>query len=146
MIAMYRIAVIIFCSIVLVFTSCNSKDETVSTIEEPTNCECTELFFDDDYNYFYLNDRTIPYTGRCQEKNAKGVVLVEKNFDQGKLTGSYFEYYDSGKLKNEWYFLNNRQHGDQKLYDELGKLTHHSIYYKGELDSIVFSVYPIIKK
>jgi antitoxin component YwqK of YwqJK toxin-antitoxin module len=140
-----NIQVVAIVSSIFFFIACAPTKEEAASTQEVSYCECQELFFDDDYNYFYLNDRTLPFTGKCQEKNANEVVLVEKNFEKGKLTGDYLEFYDSGVLKNEWHFLNNRQHGNQKLYDEFGKLSHHSIYHKGELDSIVFSVYPIIK-
>ncbi len=133
-------------ALILGVMSCSSPQQKENQVDEANYCECVELFFDDDYNHFYLQDRTVPFSGKCEEINVNGVVVVEKNFEKGKLMGAYLEYYNSGVLKNEWNFLNNRQHGDQKLYDETGKLTHHSIYKKGELDSIVFSVYPIVNQ
>jgi antitoxin component YwqK of YwqJK toxin-antitoxin module len=129
----------------VISVSCSSGEQENDQPEEIDFCSCAELFFDDDYNHFYLNNRTEPFTGKCQETNSGGVVVLEKNFEKGKLTGKYLEFYDNGTPKHEWNFLNNRQHGEQKLFKEDGSLSHHSIYSKGELDSIVFSTYPIIQ-
>lgn len=130
------IGIITFSSIFMV--SCESKKPEISIETEQDFCDCVELFFDEPYNYFYLNERSKPFTGTCETKNEKGILVLKKTFEEGKLTGPYIEYFDNGALLHEWNFLNNRQHGDQKIYNEEGELVHHSVYSKGDLDTIIF--------
>jgi antitoxin component YwqK of YwqJK toxin-antitoxin module len=122
----------------IIITNCASSTEEVIVEDERDYCECVELFFDEPYNYFYLEERSKPFTGTCESKNEKGIVIIKKTFEEGKLTGPYIEYFEDGTLLHEWNFLNNRQHGDQKIFNEKGDLILHSVYTKGDLDTIVF--------
>ncbi len=136
------IYIFLFTSVIsLLQTSCDSEkkqEETQITTEIPKECMCNDVYLDAEYNHFYTTDRTIPYTGNCKTYNSDGILILEKNFKDGKLEGSYFEYYNNGILKSEWNFRQNRQHGDVKGFFEDGDLKYHSVYYKGDLDSIVF--------
>lgn len=124
-----------------VFQSCTGAKKASDIEDEDliTHCDCSLLYLDEPYNHFYLTDRTKPYTGTCEVLGSNGTVIVLKNFKQGKLDGNYLEYFESGAIMHEWNFLENRQHGDQKIYDEKGKLLSHSVYYKGELDTIILT-------
>lgn len=106
------------------------------TIIENDVCNCLELSLDEPYNHFYLTDRTKPFTGVCEQANTQNKVILKKTFKNGKLDGPYLEYFDNGQLKHEWNFTENRQHGDQKIYNESGQLIHHSKHIKGDLDTI----------
>jgi antitoxin component YwqK of YwqJK toxin-antitoxin module len=130
------IGILTISSILLV--NCESKATETTIDNDRDYCECAELFFDEPYNYFYLEERTKPFTGTCESKNEKGIVIVKKTFEEGKLTGPYIEYFEDGSILHDWNFLNNRQHGNQKIYNEKGDLIHHSVYNKGDLDTIVF--------
>ncbi|MCB9194925.1 MAG: hypothetical protein H6598_01695 [Flavobacteriales bacterium] len=100
---------------------------------------CNDIFLDPMYNHFYTDDRTKPYTGKCQSKSKSGQIILEKNFVEGKLEGKWLEYYENGTIKSEWEFSKNRQHGNLKGYSVDGTLEYHSVYNKGELES---SIYP----
>ena len=114
------------------------QEETQITTEIPKECMCNDVYLDAEYNHFYTKHRSEPYTGNCKTYNSDGILILEKNFVEGKLDGTYFEYYNNGILKSEWNFRQNRQHGDVKGFFEDGDLKYHSVYYKGDLDSIVF--------
>lgn len=122
----------------LTLVSCANEVENseITTKEECVNCN--DIFLDPMYNHFYTDDRTVPYTGKCRSYGKGGVVLLEKNYVEGKLEGEYLEYYEDGALKSEWTFHKNRQHGDFKGYKPDGTLEYHSIYYKGDLDSTIY--------
>lgn len=118
----------------------NEKKQEVpeKVVDINKECLCGDVFLDSEYNHFYTTDRANPYTGNCRTYNPDGQLILEKNFLDGKLEGTYFEYYDNGILKSEWNFRQNRQHGDVKGFFEDGDLKYHSVYYKGDLDSVVF--------
>jgi hypothetical protein len=118
--------------------SCNNKEaETQSedNVEEGI-CNCLELSLDEPFNHFYLTDRTKPFNGECEVSNSQNIVILKKTFKNGKLDGPYLEFFDNGQLKHEWNFTENRQNGDQKIYNESGELIHHSKHIKGDLDTI----------
>lgn len=127
----------IFTVLAWLSVACESQEEVANNYS--LDCiSCNDVFLDPMYNHFYTTDRTKPFTGKCESKNSQGLVVLEKNFIEGKLEGAYFEYYDDGSIKSEWNFLKNRQHGQFKGYSPNGTLEYHSVYYKGDLDSVIY--------
>ncbi|WP_258542677.1 toxin-antitoxin system YwqK family antitoxin [Parvicella tangerina] len=122
----------------LVMMSCANELEDSQVTEEKECLNCNDIFLDPMYNHFYTTDRTEPFTGKCRSYNKEGVVILEKNFENGKQEGEHLEYYDDGTLKAEWHFRKGRQHGDLKGFLPDGTLKYHTIYYKGDLDSTIY--------
>ena len=130
-----KINIFLFGLIALSLASCESQSESNKTKEVLEGCNCNDVFLDPEYNYFYTEDRSIPYTGQCESKFADGSIKEVKNYLEGKLEGKYLEYYESGTVKSEWMFSAGRQHGESKGYYENGQLKYHTKFYKGEHDT-----------
>lgn len=123
---------------IIMFVSCANELEDSSISSEKECINCNDVFLDPMYNHFYTNDRTQPFTGKCRSYNAKGSVILEKNFLEGKQEGEHLEFYEDGTLKSEWHFSKGRQHGDFKGFLPDGSLHYHAVYYKGDLDTTIY--------
>ena len=52
---------------------CKSSEKSNSeSLTSTKNCHCNDLIYDDLYNHFYIDDRTLPYSGSCYEKYKSG--------------------------------------------------------------------------
>ncbi len=76
-------------SILFFFSKCQEKNN-VKTVVNP--CHCNDLIYDELYNHFFIEERTNPYTGKCQEYFKNGKVSLEKEFVDGKLDGKMITY------------------------------------------------------
>jgi hypothetical protein len=125
-----------FSIVVSAMAGCNSAEPepntTSAVVIKKSECNCQDLFLDDLYSHFYLEDRTKPYTGHCTGLDENGILSIEKEYVKGKLHGTVIKYYENGNIKEETEFDINFQHGESKKYDESGQLIFHREYHKGE--------------
>jgi len=129
----YLIAILYF-----LLTSCDSDKKDATTGSDSVVCNCNDLYFDDLYGHFYLEEKEQPYTGTCETfyKSNKQLKL-HKEFKKGKVDGLLKSFYEDGTLKEESQFEINFQHGYKKLYSPSGELINHSVFRKGELEEVV---------
>lgn len=119
--------------------SCGTEKHSVDLNAQSASCNCNDLYYDDLYAHFYVEDRTEPYTGICEtfyKSNKK--MKLHKEFKNGKVDGVLKTYYENGILKEESQFELNFQHGFKKEYLPSGELFNHTVFRKGELQEIVF--------
>jgi hypothetical protein len=134
-----RIFVLSLFIIPLFLPSCggNGVEEETSAIDS-TYCECNDLTFDQQYNHFWLFERREGFTGKCEEFDAAGVLLYEKNFLDGKMEGEYVQYHSNGQAWKIRNYMQNFQDGDSFTYSMSGKLIAHARYKRGKLKEMVF--------
>ena len=119
---------------ILYFTiQCQSKKES-STIKENT-CHCNDLVYDELYNYFFIEERTSPYNGKCLEYYDSGEVSLEKNFVDGKMHGNMIRFRKNGIRKSLVEFKLNFIDGKAIFYNLQGKDSVIQQYKKGKLVS-----------
>ena len=119
---------------ILYFTiQCQSKKES-STIKENT-CHCNDLVYDELYNYFFIEERTSPYNGKCLEYYDSGEVSLEKNFVDGKMHGDMLRFRKNGIRKSLVEFKLNFIDGKAIFYNLKGKDSVIQQYKKGKLVS-----------
>ena len=125
------------------FISCKEKESNItsnnSSLKQPKSCSCGDLILDQLYNHFYLNDRTIPFTGTCIDYHKNGEIFQKKEFTKGKMDGVFLEYSNKSILIKKWNFSKNKRVGESMTYNSSGKLIFHGIYKNGKLDSTVLS-------
>jgi antitoxin component YwqK of YwqJK toxin-antitoxin module len=119
---------------ILYFTiQCQSKKES-STIKENT-CHCNDLVYDELYNYFFTEERTSPYNGKCLEYYDSGEVSLEKNFIDGKMHGNMIRFRKNGIRKSLVEFKLNFIDGKAIFYNLQGVDSVIQQYKKGKLVS-----------
>ena len=117
--------------IVILFTcliSCSNNLDNKEPLLE-SNCNCTDLILDESYNHFFLNDRTLPFTGICYEYFKNGNISISKQFQDGKMEGEMIRYNKNGTIKSLMNFQKNKINGKAIIYDSYGKDSI-VIYYK----------------
>ena len=94
---MKTLQIVNFFLIIILFIGCNrfSNDFNINEIEINKNTRGV--------TYLY---REKPITGLIYERNDSYILLKEYEFDNGMLSGFYREYYISGNLKLEKFYLN----------------------------------------
>ena len=115
---------------------CNSPEKSnseSSIIIE--NCHCNDLIYDDLYNHFYVEDRTIPYSGSCYEKYKSGKIKLTKEFLNGKLHGNMFRYREDSSKISLVEFKNNFIEGRALFYDIQGNDSAVQYFKRGKLVS-----------
>lgn len=60
----------------------------------------------------------IPFTGRCKFINENNVITLEKNYENGFLTGNYTVFFENGKPKEVTQYSKNLKHGKYLLYNQ----------------------------
>lgn len=120
--------------LVIFLSACSSDHGTTEDV-----CECADLQLDVAYNHFFLTDRTIGYTGKCEQKEKNGTLVFEKNFIEGKMEGEMIIYYPSGKIKSIKNYKRNKQHGMQYDLSESGDTLIKASFDRGEQDSVYYS-------
>jgi antitoxin component YwqK of YwqJK toxin-antitoxin module len=119
---------------ILYFTiQCQSKKES-STVKE-NSCHCNDLVYDELYNYFFIEERTSPYNGKCLEYYDSGEVSLEKNFVDGKMHGDMLRFRKNGIRKSLVEFKLNFIDGKAIFYNLQGKDSVIQQYKKGKLVS-----------
>ena len=119
---------------ILYFTiQCKSKKES-STIKE-SSCHCNDLVYDELYNYFFIEERTSPYNGKCLEYYDSGEVSLEKKFVDGKMHGDMLRFRKNGTRKSLVEFKLNFIDGKAIFYNLKGKDSVIQQYKKGKLVS-----------
>ena len=113
-----------FSLIVILFVNCKraSNDFNVTEIEINKNTRGV--------TYLY---REKPITGLIYERNDSDVLLKEYEVNNGILSGSYREYYISGNLKLEKFYLNGKLEGVSKSFYEDGSTKEMLTYSNGLL-------------
>jgi antitoxin component YwqK of YwqJK toxin-antitoxin module len=105
--------------LIVLFTACKNN-ETQAADED--FCDCEMLALDNLYNHFYLEDRSVPYTGVCKIFHKNGQLKQERQIVDGKNNGYYRVFSESGIMLEEGGFLNNRHHGTFRYFDDNGDL------------------------
>lgn len=133
----YKLFVLIF---VVSISSCSNEDSAEFDEKDAdlNKCDCSELQLDESYNHFFLEDRTKGYTGMCEELNKKGIVVLVKNFEKGKVQGEVIKYYSSGSVKSILHYDKNLQHGFQYELSENGDTLIKASFNRGVQDSIYY--------
>ncbi len=75
-----------------------------------------------------------PITGLVYEKNNLDLILKEFEVKEGKLSGSYREYYLNGNLKLENFFLKGELEGTSNSFYEDGSIKEKLYYSNGLID------------
>ena len=112
---------------------CQPKKES-STIKEKS-CHCNDLVYDELYNYFFVEERTSPYTGKCLEYYESGEISLEKNFIDGKMHGNMLRFRKNGIRKSLVEFKLNFIDGKAIFYNLQGEDSVIQQYKKGKLVS-----------
>ena len=113
------IGCLLIISFVYFMNQCQPKKES-STITE-NSCHCNDLIYDDLYNYFFIDQRTVPYNGKCLEYYESGEVSLEKNFIEGKMNGNMLRFHKNGIRKSLVEFKMNFIDGKAIYYNLEGK-------------------------
>tara|TARA_Y100000589_G_scaffold330984_1_gene382500 strand:- start:524 stop:925 length:402 start_codon:yes stop_codon:yes gene_type:complete len=108
--------IILFSSLI----SCSNNLEPNETLLE-SNCNCTDLILDESYNHFFLDDRTLPFTGTCYQYFKNGKISISKQFQEGKMEGEMIRYNKNGTIKSVMNFQQNKINGKAIIYDSFGK-------------------------
>jgi antitoxin component YwqK of YwqJK toxin-antitoxin module len=119
------------CFFLSIFILASCKNDETATESDADYCDCEMLALDNLYNHFYLEDRSVPYTGVCKLFHKNGQLKQERELVDGKNNGYYRVYSESGVLLEEGSFLNNRHHGVFKYFDESGNLIVEAEYENG---------------
>ena len=112
---------------------CQSKKESPTNKEN--SCHCNDLVYDELYNYFFIEDRTSPYNGKCLEYYDSGEVSLEKKFVDGKMHGDMLRFRKNGIRKSLVEFKLNFIDGKAIFYNLQGKDSVIQQYKKGKLVS-----------
>ena len=112
---------------------CQSKKE--SPTNKKNSCHCNDLVYDELYNYFFIEERTSPYNGKCLEYYDSGEVSLEKNFVDGKMHGDMLRFRKNGIRKSLVEFKLNFIDGKAIFYNLQGKDSVIQQYKKGKLVS-----------
>ena len=112
---------------------CQPKKES-STITG-NSCHCDDLVYDELYNYFFIEERTSPYTGKCLEYYESGEISLEKNFIEGKMHGDMLRFRKNGIRKSMIEFKLNFIDGKAIFYNLQGKDSVIHQYKRGKLVS-----------
>ncbi len=110
------------------------------TLNAKDSCICSDLILDELYNHFYLDDRTLPFTGTCKEYHKNGNLFKKIEYLEGKMDGVLLEYSKKNVLIKKNNFSKNMMHGDTFTYDKNGLLIFHGTYRRGKLDSVIFKL------
>ncbi len=115
---------------------CNSPEKSNSeSLTTTKNCHCNDLIYDDLYNHFYIDDRTLPYSGSCYEKYKSGKIKLTKEFLNGKLHGDMIRYRDDSSKISLVEFEDNFIEGRALFYDIKGNDSAVQYFKKGKLVS-----------
>jgi antitoxin component YwqK of YwqJK toxin-antitoxin module len=120
-------------SILYFIIQCQPKKES-STITE-NSCHCNDLVYDELYNYFFTEERTSPYNGKCLEYYDSGEISLEKNFVEGKMHGDMLRFRKNGIRKSLVEFKLNFIEGKAIFYNLQGKDSVIHQYKRGKLVS-----------
>lgn len=119
---------------ILYFTIlCQPKKESSSIAGN--SCHCDDLVYDELYNYFFIEERTSPYTGKCMEYYESGEISLEKNFIEGKMHGNMLRFRKNGIRKSLVEFKLNFIDGKAIFYNLQGKDSVIHQYKRGKLVS-----------
>ncbi len=111
--------------------SCSNNLETKESLLE-SNCNCTDLILDELYNHFFLDERTLPFTGTCYEYFKNGNISISKQFQEGKMEGKMIRFHSNGVIKSSAGFQQNKIDGKAIIYDSFGKDSIVQVFKKGK--------------
>jgi hypothetical protein len=120
-------------SILYFIIQCKPKKEPSSITEN--SCHCNDLVYDELYNYFFIEERTSPYNGKCLEYYESGEISLEKNFIEGKMHGDMLRFRKNGIRKSLVEFKLNFIDGKAIFYNSQGKDSVVHRYKRGKLVS-----------
>ena len=112
---------------------CQPKKESSNITEN--SCHCDDLVYDELYNYFFTEERTSPYNGKCLEYYESGEISLEKNFIDGKMHGNMLRFRKNGIRKSLVEFKLNFIDGKAIFYNSKGKDSVIQQYKRGKLVS-----------
>ena len=120
-------------SILYFLNQCQTEKES-STVTE-NSCHCNDLVYDELYNYFFIEERTSPYNGKCLEYYESGEISLEKNFIDGKMHGNMLRFRKNGIRKSLVEFKLNFIDGKAIFYNLQGEDSVTQQYKRGKLVS-----------
>ncbi len=95
------------------------------------------------FTRMYAEDGTLTREGTMKHGKRDGVMTEYwegtkqrkrvVNYDDGQVAGVVKEYYLGGKLKREVSMKDESYHGEDKLYNEAGKVTQTRYWFKGDV-------------
>lgn len=115
--------------VVVLFTQCEQENKTITE----QKCHCGDLVYDEAYNHYYKDERTLPYNGICIELNKNGALTLTKNFVEGKMQGDMIRYQKNGNRASLVEFDQNFIHGKAIFYDINGIDSVVQQYHRGKL-------------
>ena len=80
--------------------------------------------------------------GPSMEWSAEGILVTEKNYVMGLLSGIYRAYYPSGELKEEYTYLKGKRSSIAKTFYEDGALKSNATYIDGKKYGAEKEYYP----
>jgi len=119
----------------LLYFTIQCKAENESSIITENSCHCNDLVYDELYNYFFIDERTSPYNGKCLEYYESGEISLEKNFIEGKMHGDMLRFRKNGIRKSLVEFKLNFIDGKAIFYNLHGKDSVIHQYKRGKLVS-----------
>ena len=134
---------IITLSILIILSSCqdktpNNPEKQNNVLQDVNFCNCDDLILDTGFNWYYLSDRIKPFTGKCSKTLPNGNILLERNYEKGKVHGNVKEWHENGQLKLSMHFNMNMQEGEMKEWDSEGTLEYRASYTFGKMDSLIY--------
>ena len=114
---------------IILFEQCEQENKIITK----QKCHCGDLVYDEAYNHYYQNERTLPYNGICMELNKSGALTLTKNFVEGKMQGDMIRYQKNGNRASLVEFDQNFIHGKAIFYDINGKDSVVQQYHRGKL-------------
>ena len=124
---------LLLASLLYFLNQCQTEKESSSITEN--SCHCNDLVYDELYNYFFIEERTSPYTGKCFEYYESGEISLEKNFIDGKMHGDMLRFRKNGIRKSLVEFKLNFIDGKAIFYNLQGKDSVIQQYKRGKLVS-----------
>ena len=121
--------------IFLVFNVYLTTACTIGPKNSAEKCNCNDLILDEPYNHYYLEERTVPFTGTCVEFNKNGTLNLTKQFVEGKLHGNMNRYRPNGDKLSTVEFDKNFIHGKAIVFDLQGNDSIVEEYKRGKLIS-----------
>ena len=126
-------SILLLVSILYFLNQCQTEKESSNITEN--SCHCNDLVYDELYNYFFIEERTSPYNGKCLEYYESGEISLEKNFKDGKMHGDMLRFRKNGIRKSLVEFKLNFIDGKAIFYNIKGKDSVIHQYKRGKLVS-----------
>lgn len=86
-----------------------------------------------------LKINNLPYSGQAKESIAGGNITLYTNYKNGLKEDIEFGLYKNGKKSHVKYFIENKEHGEQKIWDDKASLIKSYSMKNGKLNGSFFT-------